>query len=103
MAKSAKIVKMRRANRRGIVLGILVVLLLAAVFTVGILKLRKQNRELAEQKKALEEQVALESEMKEYLESLEAESLSREEIEDLVRERFGLVYPDEIIFVPDPE
>ena len=103
MAKSGKIVKMKRANRRGIVLGILAVLLLAAVFTVGIIKVRNANRELKEQKEALEENLSREAEMRESLESLDDGTLSNNEIEDIARERFGLAYPNEIIFVPDPE
>ncbi len=79
------------------------VCLLAATIAVGVssIDLLSQSRELevteAELLKQLEEAQALAKEIEEF----EEYSKTEEYIEEVAREKLGLVYPDEIVLKPE--
>lgn len=86
------------SNRRGMT-GIAVVV--ATLLTVLLFKsnqLDARNAAYAEQIAQLEEQIAQEEVRAEELETIPEYTQSLEYIEKTAREKFGLVYKDEIIF-----
>ncbi len=89
------------SNRRGMVGIALVVLVLLSVFIVQSHKLSEKNAAFEQQIVQLQEQIELENERTKELEELPEYTKSREYIEKVAREKFGLVYEDEIIFRPE--
>lgn len=97
MAKRQK----RRAsssNRRGMAGIALVVMVLLAVLLYQSRELRIKNASYTNQIASLEDQIALEEARARELEKLPEIVESDEYIEKTAREKFGLVYEDEIIF-----
>lgn len=86
------------SNRRGMAgIAVVVVMLLAVLLTQSH-KLELKNTSCSEQKARLEEQILEEQVRAEELKKLPEYTQSQEYIERTAREKFGLVYPDEIIF-----
>ena len=88
------------SNRIGMALVAVVVLLLIAVLLMRSMTLRKKIQHYNASNTALEEQIRAEEERTQQLAALPAYVESDEYIERLAREKFGLVYEDEIIFKP---
>lgn len=86
------------SNRRGMAGIAVVVMMLLAVLLVQSHKLEAKNTSYAAQMAQLQEQIEEEQIRAEELEKLPEYTESREYIEKTAREKFGLVYPDEIIF-----
>lgn len=85
-------------NRRGMAGIALVVFTLLTVLLFQSHKLEAKNSAYADQIAQLEEQISLEEARAEEIEKLPEYTESDEYIEKLAREKFGLVYEDEIIF-----
>ena len=86
------------SNRRGMAGIALVVMTLLAVLLFQSHKLEARNDAYVDQISQLDEQIALEEARAEELEKLPEIVESNEYIEKTAREKFGLVYEDEIIF-----
>lgn len=63
--------------------------------------LKKQNAELAERKASLERQIEAEEQRTKELEELEKYMQTKKYMEEVAKEKLGLVYPDEILIQPD--
>ena len=87
-----------RSNRLGMAGIALVVAVLLVVLLSQSHKLETKNSAYKEQIAQLEEQIALEEARAGELEKLPEIVESMEYIEKTAREKFGLVYEDEIIF-----
>ncbi len=85
-------------NRLGILLSIVVVLLLLTVVSVKSVSLLKKEKEYKAKEEALELQIEQETERSEEIAEYEKYTQTRKYIEDVAREKLGLVYPGEIIF-----
>ncbi|MDO5345077.1 MAG: septum formation initiator family protein [Lachnospiraceae bacterium] len=97
MAKRRK----RRAsssNRRGMACIAVVVMMLLTVLLTQSHTLERKNTSYREQSAQLEEQILEEQVRAEDLRRLPEYTQSQEYIEKTAREKFGLVYPDEILF-----
>lgn len=94
-------IRRRRANKRAIILAVVVLLVIAVIFTVQAVRLHRENEILKKQKEALEESLISEEEIRAFLEENKDKDLTREELIELARERFGLIFPDEILFLPE--
>ncbi len=94
-------IRRRRANKRAIILAVAVLVIIAGIFLIQAIRIGRQNRILEKQKEALEESLISEEEIRAFLEENKDKDLSREELIELARERFGLVFPDEILFLPE--
>lgn len=72
---------------------------------VGIrtLSLRKQSAELASRQEILENQIKDEEQRTKDLEELEKYMKTKKYIEEVAKEKLGLVYPDEILIQPEDE
>ncbi|MDO5392954.1 MAG: septum formation initiator family protein [Eubacteriales bacterium] len=86
------------SNRRGMAGIAVVVMMLLAVLLFRSHALEVKNTAYAEQMAQLQEQIEMEQIRAEEMEKLPEYTQSQEYIEKTAREKFGLVYPDEIIF-----
>lgn len=89
-----------RAHKKSVILAVIVTLVLAAVLSVAIIRLNRENKLLLNNKAQLEERVSEEEARQASLEAKDGKGLSKEEAEQIARDRYNLVYPDEIILTP---
>jgi len=77
---------------------LLIVLAVFGVSTIGGLQLRQKNRSYQAREEALEEAIAEEEARSQEIEDLEAYTKTKKYVEDVAKDKLGLVYEDEIIF-----
>lgn len=99
--KSRKIREHRR--HMGSVGILLIVLAVLAVSAIGSLQLKQKNRSYESREKVLEEAIADEEERAKEIEDLEAYTKTKKYVEDVAKDKLGLVYEDEIIFKADEQ
>ena len=94
--------KWQKANRRRSHLGawgiILIVLAVFGACSVGGIRLRQKNYAYQERENSLMEQIEAEERRAEEIEELEAYTKTKKYVEDVAKEKLGLVYEDEVIF-----
>lgn len=91
--------KNRLQSHKRSVLGICTVLvLLVLVVSVGSISLQKKNQEYMAQEEELIAQIEEEKARTEEIEELEAYVGTEEYVEQIAKDKLGLVYEDEIIF-----
>ena len=79
--------------------GILVIVLAVfGVSTIGGLQLKQKNRAYQEREEALEEAIAAEEARGQEIDDLEAYTKTKKYVEDVAKDKLGLVYEDEVIF-----
>lgn len=99
MSAKTKSRKIREKRKHLEAIGIiLIVLAVFAVSTIGGIRLRQKNRTYQEREEALEESIAEEQERAAEIEELEAYTKTKKYVEDVAKDKLGLVYEDEIIF-----
>lgn len=95
----------KRRKRKGNSLGILcisaVVIVLMVSLAVQSNGLKKKLSVYAREKEALEQQIAAEEARAEEIDELEEYKKTIEYVEEVAKDKLGLVYEDEIIFVPE--
>ncbi len=89
------------SSRFGMAVICMVVLLLIAVLLVQRFELSRKIVAYTAENERLEELIDAEKERARELEKLPAYVQSDEYIEKVAREKFGLVYPDELLFKPE--
>ncbi len=94
--KSRRIKEKRKRLTAGGIL--LIVLAVAGVSAAGGMQLRQKNRAYQEREEALLDAIAEEEERAAGLEDLEAYTKTKKYVEDVAKDKLGLVYEDEIIF-----
>jgi cell division protein FtsB len=77
---------------------LLIVLAVFGVSTIGSLQLKQKNRTYEQREQALEESIADEEARSQEIEEFEAYTKTKKYVEDVAKDKLGLVYPDEIIF-----
>ncbi|MBO7364170.1 MAG: septum formation initiator family protein [Lachnospiraceae bacterium] len=80
---------------------VLVTLIVLVVFSVGIIRNYREQRDLDAHIRELQESIAEASEARASLEAQKDRELTDEDMIRIARERFGLVFPNEIIFMPE--
>lgn len=75
-----------------------VIIMLIAVLGVGSISLREKNENYKEQEAKLEAQLQEEQARAEEIEELEEYVGTDEYVEDVAKEKLGLIYPNEILF-----
>ena len=90
-----------RAQKRTVIFVAIVTLIFAAFISVKIVQTRRETLKLRENRAALESSLSIEEARAELLKEREKNGLSLEEIIELARERYGLVFPNEILFEPE--
>lgn len=94
-------VKNRRIARRSVTLIVIAALLIAAVLSVKMIRLYKENQTLNRNIEAMEEHLEEAREENESLEEKRNHPLSEDEMIRIAREKLGLVFPNEIILIPE--
>ena len=79
-----------------------VVVLLAVVLSIGSISMQEKNRAYKAQEAELLEQINNEIAREEEIEELEEYVGSDEYVEDVAKEKLGLINPNEIIFQAQP-
>lgn len=87
-------------NKNGFPVIIFIVAVFCLVVGVYSINLKKESNRLAEKKESLEEQIAEEEQRTKELEELEKYTKTKKYMEEVAREKLGLVYPDEILVQP---
>lgn len=93
--------KKTKKNRSGLYLVMLVVGLFLGALTIQGVRLQSGCEELAQEQARLEEKKKSLEEEKNRIKEQEAYTQTDEYIEEVAREKFGLVYDNEIIFKPE--
>ena len=94
--------KRRRAkkNKNGLPIVIFVVAFFCVAVGVKTIGLHSKSAELEQQKESLESQIEQEEQRTKDLEELEKYMKTKKYMEEVAREKLGLVYPDEILIQP---
>lgn len=79
-----------------------VIVLLAVVLSAGSISLREKNKAYKAQEAELEAQIKEEGTRAEELDALEEYVGTDEYIEDVAKEKLGLINPNEILFRAEP-
>ncbi len=94
--------KLQRADRRRSRLGawaiILIVLAVFGASAIGGLRLKQKNFAYQTREETLMELIEAEERRAEEMDELEAYTKTKKYIEDVAKEKLGLVYEDEVIF-----
>ncbi len=96
---------MRRSHKKGTGIGIIafVVLILFGIVAFRKIDLEKRSVQAKQKIEELDAQIAEEKERTEEIKNLEAYVHTKRYIEDVAREKLGLVYKDEIILKQEEE
>ena len=76
----------------------LIVMAVFCVTAIGSLQLKQKNQTYQNREAALEKQIADETERSKEIEDLETYTKTKKYVEDVAKEKLGLVYEDEILF-----
>lgn len=79
-----------------------VILVLGATLSVASISLQAKNKEYMAQETELEAQIEAEANRAEEIDELEKYVGTDEYVEDVAKEKLGLVYPNEILFEAEP-
>lgn len=79
-----------------------VIVVLVATLSVASVSLHAKNKEYMAQEAELEAQIKAESNRAEEIDELEEYVGTDEYVEDVAKEKLGLVYPNEILFEAEP-
>ena len=90
--------KKRRQNRLGMILVMVVVLMLCLVMVVSMSSLRKKRDGYIERQESLQRQIDAETKRTEDLEEYEKYTKTAAYVEEVAKDKLGLVYKDEIVF-----
>lgn len=91
-------IRKRRSRRSGMGLVVITVLVLFTIITYKKIDLDSKCSALKEEKAKYEKQLEKLNAEKENLDAYKEYVYSDDNIENIARERLGLVYPDEIVF-----
>ena len=88
----------KRQNRFGMFLVSIVVIMLMIVVAVKSQELQQKKAEYQQREQSLKEQIEAEKERSEEIADYEKYTQTKKYIEDIAKEKLGLVYEGEIIF-----
>jgi len=97
MSKGVKDTALKK-NRSGMVLIIVIIAVLAVVLSVRCVMLSRQNQAYASEIEQLTEDITEEEGRTEKIKAYKKYTDSDSYVEKTAREKFGLVYPDEVIY-----
>ncbi|MBR0163102.1 MAG: septum formation initiator family protein [Lachnospiraceae bacterium] len=95
---AAGTLKRRRDHRFGMMLAVLVVLLLVAIVTVKSIELKGKLTGHRAREAELEQRIELQLQRKDEIEEYEKYTRTRKYIEEIAKEKLGLIYEGETIF-----
>lgn len=88
-------------HRLSMILVTCVIVILTGMVSVASISLHKKNQAYKEQEKELEAQLDAEKARAEEIDEMEDYVGTDEYVEDVAKDKLGLAYPNEILFVPE--
>lgn len=99
MAAKTRSRKLREKRKHLAIWGIIaIVLAVLGVTSIGGIQLKQKNRSYQAREEALQESIEEEQARAAEIEELEAYTQTKKYVEDVAKDKLGLVYEDEIIF-----
>ncbi len=99
--RELRIKRQRRSGMLGMILAFGLVLVVAVSLLISTKALKEKNDEYEEQKAKLEQQLTEQEERKSELEEYKKYVQTKKFVEEVAKDKFGLLYPDEIVFKPE--
>lgn len=93
--------KKKKSSKAGVIAVSLVVMLLFSVLAYKSIELREKNEDYIEREQDLRERLAEQQERESELAEYEKYVQTKKYVEEIAREKLGLVYENEIIFKPE--
>lgn len=93
--------KKKKSSKGGVIAISLVVMMLFTVVAYKSVELREKNEAYMEREQNLRDQIADEQERQLELEEYEKYVQTKKYVEEVAREKLGLIYENEIIFKPE--
>lgn len=87
--------------RLSVILVSCVIVILTGMVSVASISLHKKNQAYIEQEAELDKQLEAEKARAEEIDELEEYVGTDEYVEDVAKDKLGLAYPNEILFVPE--
>lgn len=91
----------KKQNSKGMRLIVFIVVIFCACIGIQNLNLKNQSRALAEKQENLQKQIDAEKDREQQLEDLEKYMQTKKYMEEVAKDKLGLVYPDEILIEPE--
>lgn len=101
MIKRKVVFRKKRQNRLGMFLVTIVVLMLLVVVSINSVGLRQKKESYLERERALQEQIDAEEERSEQIEEYRKYTQTKKYVEEVAKEKLGLVNEGEIIYKPE--
>lgn len=101
MIKRKVVFRKKRQNRLGMFLVTIVVLMLLVVVSINSVGLRQKKESYLEREQALQEQIDAEEERAEQIEEYRKYTQTKKYVEEVAKEKLGLVNEGEIIYKPE--
>jgi len=99
--KRKVVFRKKRQNRLGMFLVTIVVLMLLVVVSINSVGLRQKKESYLEREQALQEQIDAEEERSEQIEEYRKYTQTKKYVEEVAKEKLGLVNEGEIIYKPE--
>ena len=101
MVKRRVVFRRKRQNRLGMFLVTIVVLMLLVVVSINSIGLRQKRASYQEREQALQQQIDAEEERSEQIEEYRKYTQTKKYVEEVAKDKLGLVNPGEIIYKPE--
>ncbi len=101
MVKRRVVFRKKRQNRLGMFLVLMVVLMLLVVVSVKSVELRQKLEAYQTEEKALQEQIDAENARTQEIEEYRKYTQTKKYVEEVAKEKLGLVNEGEIIYKPE--
>jgi len=95
------IMRKKRQNGFSVALVIMVIVMLMVVITFGRFELKKRQEEYTKKEQQLQEQIEAEKQRAEEIAEYEKYTQTKKYIEDVAKDKLGLVYEGEIVFTEE--
>ena len=101
MVKRKVVFRKKRPNRLGMFLVLMVVLMLLVVVSLKSAELRQKQETYAARERVLQEQIDAEKARTEEIEEYRKYTQTKKYVEEVAKDKLGLVNEGEIIYKPD--
>ena len=101
MVKRKVVFRKKRQNRLGMFLVLMVVLMLLVVVSLKSAELRQKQETYAARERVLQEQIDAEKARTEEIEEYRKYTQTKKYVEEVAKDKLGLVNEGEIIYQPD--
>lgn len=99
--REQRLKRQKRSAVLGIVLAFALVMILGIAIWTGKKSLEKKNEAYEEQIASLQAQVEEQEKRSDELEEYKKYIQTKKFVEEMAKDKFGLIYPDEIVFKPE--